>query len=74
MTEDQARKKWCPMIRLSPLGLGTGESYGECTTRDLEDKYRSCIASECMMWRRHPEQERFLPMGYCGLARKEVCR
>jgi hypothetical protein len=43
MTEDEAKKKWCPMAmnnacERNPLGAA------------LEPERMSCIASDCMMW------------------------
>lgn len=66
MTEDEAKTKWCPMVKLT------------ITPVRLEDT--RCIGSDCMMWREkitnqeydvtddgdllvHTEKE-----GYCGLA------
>lgn len=64
MTEEEAKSKWCPMIRYE---------------RDLVNRSSphpqnmNCIGSDCMMWRttdpaipefKHPES------GYCGLAGK----
>lgn len=48
MTEDEARKKWCPMVRF--LSNEPEERYPEghiaCTAG-------RCIASDCMMWVEH---------------------
>lgn len=64
MTEDEARKKWCPQARVATrgedaavnrwavFGSGFGPSHGT-----------TCIASECMAWRSTSSQH-----GYCGLA------
>jgi hypothetical protein len=70
MTEDEAKTKWCPMVRLAPLG--PGESYKKSTNRmGKGDPDSCCIASDCMAWRcidregwRRPDR------GYCGLAGK----
>ena len=75
MTEDEARKKWCPMVRW--------------TSHDCEAKYAdpfenrgeacNCIASECMMWQWEKgtaivdgglQADVQLDIGYCGLAGK----
>jgi len=71
MTEDEARKKWCPMVRW--------------TSHDGDNRYAEpfenrgancmCIASECMMWRWdeiQPEygKSEFKISGYCGLTHK----
>lgn len=47
VTEEEAKEKWCPMVRLSPLGHN--ETYKNAiTTRGFKQGY--CIGSECMMW------------------------
>lgn len=51
MTEEQAKSKWCPFVRLSaPVdseAAGTaGNRYGD----DIGGNFR-CIASACMAWR-----------------------
>lgn len=77
LTEDEARTKWCPMVRHS----GDGANMPE---RDAE-----CVGAACMMWRWHepwtssveegqggdlvlrlsrkPDEPK---RGYCGLAGK----
>ena len=41
MTEDEARKKWCPMVRPSSIAM-----------KDIREAHEmKCVASECMMWR-----------------------
>jgi hypothetical protein len=71
LTEEEARKKWCPMVRHSDSG--TGGSYNRPNTQPY-----TCIASECMMWRQHDQRESrdmdgrtlWVDRGYCGLAVK----
>lgn len=64
MTEDQARKKWCPMVR---TGLTAGMAVnrhvadGPGETDGVYDETR-CVASDCMMWRAYRGK------GWCGLA------
>ena len=78
MTEEDAKKKWCPMIRMNPI---TGEEqYSGVTTRENSDEHRNCIVSACMMWvptdnfckPSYPGDPRAMqkskPAGYCGLA------
>lgn len=84
MTEDEARQKWCPMVRaISPNG-----TIGPCNRRaDANDKEYFCIASDCMMWiatdnECEPQESheggtatvifepKCYPAGYCGLAGK----
>jgi hypothetical protein len=57
MTEEEARKKWCPQAR-----LGTEASCNRAPTRvDAADPIMArCIASECMAWRftnKQPEHD-----------------
>lgn len=75
MTEDEAKIKWCPMIR---TGLTAGMAVNAHVTDDKGkdgDIYNEtrCRASECMMWRWFslpaavvtiPQKN---PSGYCGL-------
>lgn len=62
MTEEEAKKKWCPMIR---TGMVAGMAVNHHVDMNpggqgVYDETR-CIASDCMMWRS-------APTGYCGLA------
>lgn len=55
MTEDEAKKKWCPFSRIGASG-GNGnnrwiESAGEDATTAANYKPVLCIASACMAWR-----------------------
>jgi hypothetical protein len=62
MTEDEARKKWCPHVRFSQWAEGIINNRG-----DLNGKH-DCLASKCMAWRWCAEG--YTPSGYCGLAGK----
>lgn len=71
MTEDEAKLKWCPMVRCPVDPNDNGPSFGFEQTR--------CRGSACMMWRWHtgddPESRTkggicLPPSGYCGLAGK----
>ena len=74
MTEDEANKKWCPMVKLFSRN-GTIED-----NRQYNGTTTNCIASACMMWRWIQEYDgiqfgapqKFLPLtkGYCGLGGK----
>ena len=59
MTEDDARKRWCPMARVCVVGPD-GEhmtSFNRtCSSSDDIDSFQTngpmkCIASDCMMWK-----------------------
>ena len=70
MTEDEAKTKWCPMVRLAPLG--PGESYKKSTNRmGKGDPDSCCIASDCMAWRWFGRGAARPDRGYCGLAGKQ---
>ena len=51
MTEDEAKTKWCPMVRMEgPTNTDRSQNrWGD------GDPIGQCIASDCMMWR--PEYE-----------------
>jgi hypothetical protein len=80
MTEDEAKKKWCPMVR---VGEGSSTDNRNCSAGIVNknpgegSQWNCCIASSCMMWRcadsyfstttgtvRKPDT------GYCGLGGK----
>lgn len=78
MTEDQAKTKWCPMIRTGMVA-GMAVNHHVDTRPDGDGVYHNtrCIASECMMWRWNlePAKEEILAIyvesttdGRCGLA------
>jgi len=67
MTEDEAKEKWCPMVRVA----NSGGSYNRNSMANLhcvETKDVRCIGAECMMWRVHIAMDTYAPSGYCGLA------
>ena len=49
MTEDEAKTKWCPMVRFDngPEGLGINRVIDSGSTPQTQIY---CIASECMWW------------------------
>lgn len=76
MTEDEAKSKWRPMVRLTAGSAGSRapNPWSPPANRiiDVDSKKAAlnpldarCIASECMMWRWGHEEE-----GWCGLAGK----
>ena len=71
MTEQEARTKWCPMVRI-------GRNRYISLPDILSDKCK-CIASGCMMWRWVPAGEyidgdrlvhQWRTDGYCGIGGK----
>ena len=79
MTEDDAKTKWCPMVRFKSAETGSGPAFNrQRVSSDLDDV--NCIGSRCMAWRaemvdtsNHPIDSEWAPSGrgYCGLAGKE---
>lgn len=80
MTEEDARKKWCPMAR---IGLVHGMAVNKHAADKGVDEDTRCLASDCMMWRATDNE--CLPQapsdasaptcksaGYCGLAGKPL--
>ncbi len=83
MTEDEARKKWCPMVRHSDednesASNKCGTPFGECVG---EGKWNKCIASNCAIWTWDSvpewtyEKNSFVDVpsttqGHCGLINK----
>lgn len=75
MTEEEARKHWCPFSRLS----GGNSAFNRGLDGKTYDE-TNCIASECMAWRVNHEiftgvagtdiQRHQNSGGYCGLAGK----
>ena len=72
MTEQEARTKWCPMVRANISGNSNG-----AFNRDGDDC--ACIASDCIMWRWVPAGEyidgdrlvqQWRTEGYCGAGGK----
>jgi hypothetical protein len=73
MTEDQAKKKWCPMVRLYGDDWITRLTDGRLKAISDGDvtKVTKCIGSDCMMWRWYGVTGRSpAKLGYCGLAGK----
>lgn len=55
VTEEEAAKRWCPMVRTVAVGTGQMVS-GNRVFRNKEERHDNppvsrCIGSECMMWR-----------------------
>lgn len=75
-TENEAKNKWCPMVRNGDGYTFKNES-GEQSQQSFSNVDAKCIASRCMMWRwRYKKHERtcvgMSPLtktdkGYCGI-------
>ncbi len=66
MTEDDAKTKWCPMVR---------QSFDGVAINVTDSEFPPCIGSACMMWREksvwvedHLGNFGEQSGGYCGLA------
>ena len=82
MTEDEAKQKWCPFVRVIE---DVGSSYnrviyakGDERKDLLTENACKCVASDCMMWRWGKTETtmdgvQYHPAGsgHCGLARHE---
>ena len=63
VTEEEARKKWCPFVRLMSVAKRDGKRdtavtafnrialTSDAATHDMSPAAARCIASECMAWR-----------------------
>ena len=84
MTEEDARKKWCPMVRQGEEGAGSwnrGSGDDPINLKGGDGNYKcNCLASDCAMWRSVKKKwtssvggftEEYTEGGYCGLAGKE---
>lgn len=59
MKEEDARKKWCPMVKMVAVDHNNrvlnSAAFNKCSRENQAGKHfepdgSSCIASECMMW------------------------
>lgn len=84
LTEDEAKKKWCPLARArngyAAVNRDRGDPYVDCL----------CIASACMAWRKVDQigigpngekrdrdmdgRTRWIDRGYCGAFGNPVVR
>ena len=69
MTEDEAKTKWCPMVRcLVYNAQGSGAANQAYVDEVVDINLAMCKGSLCMMWRQtYTDTAQF---GYCGLAGK----
>ena len=83
LTEDDAKKKWCPFARSPKWEDANGPAINRKGSGEMDSGSR-CIASACMAWRWFDEEsddhpgmtharitgDLTLRRGYCGLAGK----
>lgn len=74
LSESDARKKWCPMVRVE----GNNRIHNTLTDgfQNAERTYH-CIANDCMAWREYHlsfmhGSEPLEKHGYCGVAGRPV--
>ncbi len=80
LTEEEAKKRWCPHVRVSN---GPDGSWNRLTNSVTDHVSYDCIASECMAWRKRESAEFIIKAdaefkrsgarlqgteGFCGLA------
>lgn len=77
VTEEDAKTKWCPMVRHIERQDSGESSNNRCFPVDDPKKtgisnnvWNKCIGSHCMMWRRTNAVSAIDLRGYCGLAGK----
>lgn len=86
MTEEEAKTKWCPMVRVYTFADDDYPKRIELMQRERNEAGNHCIGSACMMWRWAQGAGRIAPIhdrpgflqiefehpgaGYCGLAGK----
>lgn len=86
MTEEEAKKKWCPMTRFH-RGYDGDVYTNKISGSAKEDDCTLCVASDCMLWQEEKVIKGFKPIydsnenlcgynaeteviGYCGLGGK----
>jgi hypothetical protein len=74
-TDDEAKVKWCPMVRVSNKGDTPENRLCQrglvAQTPGEGIQWNCCIASDCMMWRWYDPEHGAAgkPLtGHCGLA------
>ena len=70
MTEEEAKSKWCPMVRCIWYPTPTDSGWNRVSENV------NCVGSECMMWRwKTPLSAdidgNYYSNGFCGLGGKE---
>ena len=66
MTEDEAKTKWCPMVRfvVSSEDQNSANRWEGCPVPEI----CCCLASDCMMWREQWKRAEVSSNGYCGFS------
>ena len=65
MTEDEAKQRWCPLVRFKSMDTGSGPAFNRMV--DPQPLETLCIGSKCMAWReRAQERNNIEVQGYCG--------
>jgi hypothetical protein len=75
MTEEEAKRKWCPFARTADAEVA-GYNRTGVLGANLDDV--KCLGSDCMAWRWMPrpletmpsDGSKIEPWGYCGLVAK----
>ena len=73
LSEEEAKTKWCPMVRLFPVKETSGKN---CIDNRGSNYDLYCLSSDCMMWVWEPPIETtiigegYIQKGYCGLSER----
>lgn len=51
MTEEEAKTKWCPHVRITNDDTGDWKSFRNNRGKAGDNLNHNCIGSACMMWR-----------------------
>jgi hypothetical protein len=62
MTPEQAKTKWCPMVRCGSAKPDDGIEPDNSTLQDRTPVYARCVGADCALWRDYGHQD-----GECGL-------
>lgn len=74
-TEDEAKTKWCPMVRVTVAVGPAGDVYTS-DNHGNDGIHPECIGSACMVWRWASYEDSAIneggpdDFGYCGLVRQ----
>tara|TARA_X000001316_G_C922015_1_gene36752 strand:- start:2852 stop:3088 length:237 start_codon:yes stop_codon:yes gene_type:complete len=74
-TEDEAKKKWCPEVRMSASDMPVEGNHASNRSNKTFQEKCHCLGSGCMMWRwakgaSVADSINGKRPGYCGLAGK----